>query len=463
MVKKAQTLLRDSTSARWIVLIFIAITMYAAYFFAEVFPPISPFIKDSLLGWSDAEYGTYSGAYSLLCVWGGLIVCGALLDKWGTRVTGMIFVTSMVAGALIVYYAVSDGFNTGNGAIYRMLSSWLPNSKPSVILSIAGFSIFGLGSEIAGVAVTKSIAKWFKGKEVATAMSLQVSLARVGTASAYWIVPFLLPKEASSVSLAFGEIAWPVQFGIFLLCIGLLTFIIFCVMDKKFDAGVASVAEKDPEDEFHFSDVWRILTNKYFIMIALLCVFFYCCVFGFDKFAIMMLSDKFKIAPDVASFMMSLLPFGAMLFTPIFGTILDFKGKGTKLMILGSCIVMCVHCIFAFGPGIPIFGFAAITILGIGFSLVPAAMWPSVPKIIPQSKLGTAISLIYWVQNIGLWGVPIIAGIILEATNRNYRYFEFLFIGFGLTAILISIILSRSDPHNKYGLDLPNKQKKAAA
>ena len=463
MVKQVQNLLSNSKGARWIVLIFLAITMYAAYFFAEVFPPISPFIKDSLLGWSDSEYGTYSGAYSLLCVWGGLIVCGALLDKWGTRLTGTLFVLCMVGGSLIVYYAVSPGFNTGNGAIFSTLQSWFPNSKPSNILAVAGYSIFGLGAEIAGVAVTKSIAKWFKGKEIATAMSLQLSLARVGTASAYWVIPFLLPKEASSISLTFGQIAWPVQFAIFLLCIGLATFIIFCVMDKRFDTEVASLTEKDPEDEFHFSDVWRILTNKYFVMIALLCVFFYCCVFSFDRFAILMLSDKFKISPDVASFMMSLLPFGAMLFTPIFGTILDFRGKGTKLMILGSTIVMLVHCIFAFGPGVPFFGFMAIIILGVGFSLVPAAMWPSVPKIVPQSKVGTAISLIYWVQNIGLWGVPIIAGKILEATNRNYLYFEFLFISLGLTAIVVSIILSRSDPQNKYGLDSPNKQKKIAA
>lgn len=459
MMNKAQTLLRDSKSARWLVLLLIAATMYAAYFFAEVFPPISPFIRDSLLGWSDAEYGSYSGAYSLLCVWGGLIVCGALLDKWGTRVTGTIFVASMLAGSLIVLYAVSDGFNTGSGAIYRILSSWFPKSKPSVILAVAGYSIFGLGAEIAGVAVTKSIAKWFRGKEVATAMSLQLSLARVGSASAYWIIPFLLPKGASDISLTFGQIAWPVQFALFLLCVGLLTFLIFCLMDNKLDKQEAYAAEKDPEDEFHFSDVWRILTNKYFIMIALLCVFFYCCVYGFDKFAIMMLSDKFKIAPDVASYMMSLLPFGAMLFTPVFGTICDFKGKGTKLMILGSFIVLFVHCLFAFGPEQPFYGFAAITILGIGFSLVPAAMWPTVPKIIPQSKMGTAISLIYWVQNIGLWGVPIIAGKVLQATHRNYLFFEFIFITLGLLAITTSFILSRSDPEHKYGLDLPNKKK----
>jgi len=459
MVKKAQILLRDSKSARWIVLIFVAVTMYAAYFFAEVFPPISPFLKDSLLGWTDSEYGSYSGAYSLLCVWGGLIVCGALLDKWGTRITGIIFVASMVVGALVVNYAVSDGFNTGNGALFNTLLSWFPNSKPSVILAVAGYSIFGLGAEIAGVAVTKSIAKWFKGKEVATAMSLQVSLARVGTASAYWIIPFLLPNEASSASLSFGEIAWPVQFAIFLLCIGLVTFLVFCVMDRKLDAGEAIEMEKDPEDEFKFSDVWRIMTNRYFIMIALLCVFFYCCVFSFDKFAIMMLSDKFKISPDVASYMMSLLPFGAMLFTPIFGTILDFRGKGTKLMILGSFIVLFVHCLFAFGPAVPFFGFAAITILGVGFSLVPAAMWPTVPKIIPQSKLGTAISLIYWVQNIGLWGVPIIAGKVLEATNRNYFYFQMIFISLALVAIAVSFILSKSDPQGKYGLDMPNKKR----
>jgi len=196
-------------------------------------------------------------------------------------------------------------------------------------------------------------------------------------------------------------------------------------------------------------------------MIALLCVFFYCCVFSFNKFAVGMLSDKFNIATNVASFMMFLLPVGAIIFTPIFGGIMDNKGKGTKLMMLGSFIVLFVHLMLAFAPGIPIFGYASIIILGVGFSLVPAAMWPTVPKIIPQAKLGTAISLIYWVQNIGLWGVPIIVGKILDTTGRNYIYSEFVFIGFGCMAILVSFILGKSDPHNKYKLDEPNKKKAA--
>jgi Major Facilitator Superfamily. len=460
MIQATQQLLRDSKSARWLMLALVALTMYAAYFFSDVFSPIYPFLKDSMLGWTDSEYGSYSGAYSLLCVWGGLIICGALLDKWGTRVTGTIFVASMLLGSALTWYAVSEGFNTGNGALFTQLQSWFPNSKPSVILAIAGYSVFGLGAEIAGVAVTKSIAKWFKGKEVATAMSLQVSFARVGMGTAYILVPFMIPKEAVGLSLSYGQVAWPVQFGVLLLLIGMITFLVFCVMDGKLDKQDTETKDaKDPNDEFKFSDVIRILTNKYFIMIAMLCVFFYCCVFSFNKFAVGMLADKFNIASGMASTMMSLLPIGAIIFTPIFGGIMDNKGKGTKLMMLGSFIVLFVHLMLAFAPGIPIFGYASIIILGVGFSLVPAAMWPTVPKIIPQAKLGTAISLIYWVQNIGLWSVPILVGNILDATDRNYIYSEFVFIGFACMAILVSFILGKSDPHNKYGLDEPNKKK----
>ena len=459
MVEKVQTLMRDSKSARWLVLLLVSLTMYAAYFFSDVFSPIHSYIHNSALGWTNGEYGSFAGAYSLLCVWGGLIICGALLDKGGVRLTGTIFVASMLLGAAITAYAVSDGFNTGNGTIFTTLKSWFPNSKPSVILAITGYAIFGLGAEIAGVAVTKSIAKWFKGKETATAMSLQVSIARLGMATAMVLVPFLVP-DGSKVALSFSNIALPIRIGGLMLCVGLATYLVFCVMDAKLDKQESAAKEASgEEDKFKLSDVGRILTNKYFLMIALLCVFFYCCVFSFNKFAVGMLSANFSIDVPVAATMMALLPIGAIVFTPIFGSIVDFKGKATNLMILGSFIVLFVHAVFAFAPGIPIFGYAAIVILGIGFSLVPAAMWQSVPRIIPQSKLGTAYSLIYWVQNIGLWGIPILVGTILDKT-KSYFNTELLFMGLAVLAIIVAFILKITDKkEGKYHLDKPNKVK----
>lgn len=465
--------MRDSKSARWIVLLLIAFTMYAAYFFSDVFSPVKDALTASRLQWDNVEYGQFAGSYSLLCVFGGLIVCGMFLDMWGVRITGTLFVSLMLVGAAIVAYGASEYFNNG-GFGYDFFNSFWLKYKPSVKVGVLGFSIFGLGAEIAGVAVTKSIAKWFKGNAMATAMSLQVSIARLGSSSAFFIIPMLIGLEVDS----FPYIATPIKVGMFMLALGLLTFLVFCIMDKKYDKEVAYEASKanktvSEEDKFTFADVIKILTNKHFLLIALLCVFFYSCVFPFQKYGVSILANKFLLSAQAASVMIGLLPIGAIIFTPIFGTIVDSRGKSTLLMIIGSFIVLFVHLIFAFAPSSPIFGYLTVIVLGVGFSLVPAAMWPAVPKIIPISKLGTAYSLIYWVQNIGLWGVPILVGIITEATNPgvssmiaqgqkaayNYYYAELLFVGIGVLAVITSFIFSKSDPQNKYKLDEPNRKR----
>ncbi len=470
MVEKIRKSLHESSGARWTAMLLVAFTMFAAYFFSDVFSPVKDALTASRLQWNNTEYGQFAGSYSLLCVFGGLIICGMLLDIWGVRITGTVFAALMVVGAGVCWYGTSEYFNNG-GFGYEFFNSFWHTYKPSVKVGVIGFSIFGLGAEIAGVAVTKTLAKWFKGKEMATAMSLQVSIARLGSSSAFFIIPLIVGLQAEG----YPHIAAPIKVGLFLLAVGLLTYLIFCVMDKKFDheESMATGGASD-EDKFKFSDVIKILTNKHFLLIAFLCVFFYSCVFPFQKYATSILSNKFLLEPAAASRMIGLLPLGAIIFTPIFGSIVDTKGRSTRLMILGSFIVLIVHLIFAFAPAQEMFGYFAVIVLGVGFSLVPAAMWPAVPKIIPISKLGTAYSLIYWIQNIGLWGVPILAGIITDATNPgiadqikqgidakyNYYYVELMFVAIGVIAILTAFILSKSDPNHKIGLDLPNKQKK---
>jgi len=473
-MNKAVKLLRDSKSARWIVLACLVVPMFASYFFDDMFSTLSHIFKTPemlQLGWDSQNYGFYAGGYSFLCVWGGLIICGMLLDKWGVRVTGSIFVGMMVGGAAIVAYAISESFN-GSG-----LASWMHSSvgiaKPSLWLAYVGCMLFGLGSEIAGVAVTRSIAKWFKGKEMAFAMGAQLAIARLGTAMAFVLSPVLVGEHAKDALYTFAETNRPALVGLAIMILGIILWSVFITMDAKFDkqTGETDTKETSEDDKFKFSDIFKILTNKHYILISLLCVFFYCCIISFKKFATSIIIPRFGLDVETAAWMVSMIPFCTVIGTPLFGILVDKIGKATTWMILGSCMVLAAHLIIAFAPeGSQIAGYGAIGILGIGYSLVPAAMWPSVPKIIPEKNLGTAYSLIYWIQNMGMLLVPIFVGgvlkkYVIDAGNHAQEITaavraEYIFIGLGIVAVIVSLLLKASSKKNpQLELDLPNKKK----
>ncbi|MDD2594909.1 MAG: MFS transporter [Bacteroidales bacterium] len=474
-MNKTIKLLRDSKSARWIVLACLVVPMFASYFFDDMFSTLSHIFKTPellALGWNAQDYGFYAGGYSFLCVWGGLIICGMLLDKWGVRFTGSLFVGMMVGGAALVAYAISGSFADS------ALCSWMGGfmGKPSLILAYIGCMLFGLGSEIAGVAVTRSIAKWFKGKEMALAMGLQLSIARLGTATAFVVSPMLVAAQEpdlQGIIYPFIQTNKPALVGVGLLLIGVIVWSVFITMDARFDKQVGETDKKEvgEEDKFKFSDIFKVLTNKHYLLISLLCVFFYCCIISFKKFATSILIPRFDIDVEVAKWMVAMIPFFTVIFTPLFGSLVDKIGKATTWMITGSCLVLAAHLIIAFAPeGVTFFGYLGISLLGIGYSLVPAAMWPSVPKIVPEKNLGTAYSLIYWIQNMGMLLVPIFVGgifkkYVLEAGNHTQEInaavsAEYIFIGLGIVAIVVSILLARSSKRNpQLGIDLPNKKK----
>ncbi len=475
-MEKAIKLLRDSKSARWLVLACLVVPMFASYFFDDMFSTVSHIFKTPefvQLAWNSQDYGFYAGGYSFLCVWGGLIICGMLLDKWGVRFTGSLFVAMMVGGAGIVAYAISSGFN-GSG-----LHNWMAGftAKPSLVLAYIGCTLFGLGSEIAGVAVTRSIAKWFKGKEMALAMGLQLSIARLGTALAFVFAPTLVGlTDAPGKFYSFADTGKPALVGLGIMALGIVLWSLFITMDFRLDKQTGETDKKEikEEDKFKFSDIFKILTNKHYILVSLLCVFFYCCIISFKKFGTSILIPRFGIDLEIAKWMIAMIPFFTVIFTPLFGSLVDHKGKGTTWMILGSCVVLLAHLLICFAPGGSHFcGYAAIALLGVGYSLVPAAMWPSIPKIIPEKNLGSAYSLIYWIQNMGMLLVPIFVGgilkrYIIDANNVSQQvsaavHAEYLFIGLGIVAVTVSILLAKSSKKNpQLHLDDPNKVKKAA-
>lgn len=429
--------------SRWLALACLVVPMFGSYFFDDMFSSLSQLFRNPELlelGWDSADYGVYAGGYSFLCVWGGLIVCGMLLDKWGVRVTGSIFVGLMAAGAAIVTLAITSGM--------------APES--SLALAYAGCMIFGLGSEIAGVAVTRSIAKWFKGHNMALAMGLQLAIARLGTALALILSPILVSAKPAGCAYTLMETARPAFAGLILLLAGTVLWGIFVAMDARFDSMTGSTDKKETaeEDKFKFSDIFKVLGNKYFILSALLCVFFYCSIISFKKFATSILIPRFDIPVESASLMVSMIPFFTVIFAPLFGFLVDKSGKGTRWMIVGSILVLAAHLMIAFAPqGASAFGYTAIAMLGIGYSLVPAALWPTVSRIVPEKNLGTAYSLMYWIQNMGMMLVPVAVGFIFrnEVTTPGNAlqeqsaalHAEFIFISLSVLAIAVSVIFAK--------------------
>ena len=395
--------LRDSKKARWTALIFVSMSMFGAYFFNYALSPVKPMLE-SVLGWNSSDFGIYTSSYTWFNVFlFMLIFSGIVLDKMGVRFTGLAATSMMAIGTGLNYWALRHVFPEG---------AMIFGIKTQVIISAIGFGIFGVGTEAGGITVSKSVVKWFKGREMALAMGMQMSIARLGTALALGIA-LPLAKSYSYSS--------PVLLAFVFMLIALSSFIIYTFMDKKLDASIAqSVKGKTEEDAFELKDILFIIKNKGFWYIAILCVLFYSAVFPFLFYATDLMINKYHVNPNLAGSIPALLPFGTIFLTPLFGTIYDKKGKGATIMIIGSIILIFVHGMLTI-PFLNAWWLAAavVIILGIGFSLVPAAMWPSVPKIIPEKQLGTAYAVIFWIQNIGLWIIPLLLGIILNSTNPD--------------------------------------------
>ena len=448
--------MNDSPIARWAVLILVASMMFFAYMFVDVMSPLKSLVESNL-GWNSSVFGTYAASEYILNVVGFLLIAGIILDKLGVRFSGVLSAGLMVFGAAVKFVAITDWFQTT--AFCHWLDSWWVSMPGSAKLASLGFMIFGCGCEMEGTNVSKILAKWFKGKEMALAMGLEMAIARLGVFAVMWIAPIISARFD-------GSVLAPLGFCGALLCIGLINFIIFGVMDRKFDnqlveAGMAT-EEKSPEDEFHVRDLGAIFKSKMFWIVALLCVLYYSAIFPFQRYATNFLEETLMIDAAVAARLFSCFPILAMCLTPFLGIFLDYKGKGATMLMLGSIIMIVCHLSFAFL--LPVFphkwlAVLLIVVLGVSFSLVPAALWPSVPKIIDEKILGSAYCLIFWVQNVGLCFVPMIIGSLRQSTG-GYLVPMIVFSSFGVLAFFFSLLLKKEDRRKGYGLEQPNIKKK---
>ena len=450
MTQTIQRKLNDSAFVRWTALILIALMMFFAYMFVDMLSPLKSQLE-ATLNWDSATFGTYAASeyfLNVFCFF--LIFAGIILDKMGIRFTGLLSASLMVIGACIKFYAMSEWF-IGTG-FEAWLNSWWVSLPATAKLSCLGFMIFGCGCEMAGTTVSKAIAKWFKGKEMAMAMGLEMSIARLGVFAAMWLAPM--------VSQSFGDsVSAPVLFGAVLLMVGLIFYTVFVILDQKLDKQLEAAGELTKEasdEEFKLSDLGKIFTSKMFWLVALLCVLYYSAIFPFQRYAPDFLDKTLGI--DNGAQLFSCFPILAMLLTPVLGGFIDRKGKAASMLMVGSIIMIACHLSFAFLlPAFPskVLAVAIIAILGVSFSLVPAALWPSVPKIIDERILGSAYCVIFWIQNWGLLLVPVVIGKVLDATG-GYTLPMVIFSSFGVFALFFGLWLKREDKKKGYGLELPN-------
>lgn len=468
MTENKSFTIRELPVVRWLALILLSSTMFFAYMFIDVLAPLSTLLETQL-NWSPETFGTVAGSeYFLNVFFLFLIFAGIILDKIGVRYSALLSAFLMLLGASIKLYGVSEAFSNG-GIGYGFFSSFLVDFPASAKVACIGFAIFGCGVEMAGVTVSKGIVKWFKGKELALAMGLEMAIARLGVFAVFRLSPVL--AESGGVSFSVGV-------GTLLLLIGLLSFSVYFFFDRKLDLQDKSLVQDgaDPEEEFKVSDLKQIFTSKTFWIVAGLCVLFYSAIFPFQKFATGMLESRLDLSAKEAGKLFSYFPIGAMLLTPLLGWFLDKKGKGATMLALGSLLVIVCHLIFALTPeslfSKPV-AFGAIVLLGVSFSLVPAALWPSLPKLVDHRVLGSAYSVTFWIQNMGLMFTPILIGWALKESNPgvaemiaagevakyNYTVPMLIFASLGVIAFFLGLLLKKEDKKRGYGLEEPNIKK----
>ncbi len=451
---------KNFSKTAWAVLACLVVPMFASFYFDDIFSTLSHLFENPALielAWDSADYGLYTSAYSVLCVFGGLVFCGMLIDKWGVRITGSIFLAMMVGGASMVLWAITAGLAP----------------KTSLAVAYVGCMLFGLGSEILGVTVTRALAKWYRNGPMALAMGLQLSISRLGTACALVASPLLVAAKVPGEIYTLAETARPAVLGLGIMAVGVILWAFFVVLDRRYDTtqklytaeGVPGSRQEEP---FRMKDVLKLLSNKQFLYISLLCVFFYSSIVAFKKFASAILIPRFDVPVEAASWMSSMLPFATVIFAPLFGILLDKIGKASHLMVLGAVLAMLAHILFAFAPqGVPFYGYLSMVFLGFAYTLVPTALWPSVPKIVPENVLGTAYSFVYWIQNLGLMSFKMIAGWILagavasgngpsDAAAGAFRV-ELVFVAICIVALVLAIFFRReAEKHPELRIDSPS-------
>ena len=446
--------INNSPARRWTVLGLVSVTMMMGYIVAKQMSPLQYFLElptgEGGLGWTSGEFGILAGSRGFFNVFLlMLFVGGIILDKTGVRFAGILSCVLMLGGTAIDYYAIAF---MDPSHIVNINLQWLgygaPTIKLQVLVAALGFATFGIGYELCGITVSKVVVKWFTGKEMALAMGIQVALARLGTGLALSGAP----KLATDFTLS-----TPILVGLFAVGVGLIIYLIYCSMDRKANTNESA---SDEDEKFHFRDMGATMKNPGFWLITMLCLLYYSALYPFLDFATKMMIAKYGVEPSIAGNIPAILPYTSIVLTPLFGGMYDKIGKGATIMIIGTVMLTLVLMVFALPLNSSVLAICLMLILGIAFSLLPSVLWPAVPKIVPMKQLGTAYSIIYYIQNIGLMLIPIIIGGVLQRNTVgdkvDYTEAMWIFTGIGIAAITVSIMLLAIDKRRNYGLQKAN-------
>ncbi|MBI9034165.1 MAG: MFS transporter [Bacteroidales bacterium] len=450
-MEKFKRAMNESAAARWGMLILVGFVLFTNYYFYDAFSTLKSLLI-SEFNFSNTDYGLFASFYSIPNTFLMMAVIGGIfLDKVGIRRTGFAFVFFMAFGAVLTAYGASDIYRN-NGIGYGFMQSIFPNYSPELKMMLLGRFFFGLGAETSIVVISKILVKWFKGKDLALAFGLKIGFARLGSFAALNISPFIAQEDGSQLNIA-------IWLAAILVVSGLLAFLVYMLFDAKLDKQLEeNLEEKVSVDKFKLSDIGDLLSNKAYLYIAILCVTFYSAVFPFMQYAPDLFLNKYGMSLYKSGQITSVLPFATALFTPFFGLLIDRKGRSATAMIFGSLALLAVHLSFALTGITP---YIPMVLLGISFSLVPAAMWPSMVKLVDESKIGTAYGLMYSIQNLGLWAFPLLTGIVLDATKPedsdilNYTPTMLMFAALGLVGLVFALLLKREDKKGGYGVELP--------
>ncbi len=445
--------MNESAAFRWGILILVGFILSVNYYFYDAFSTLKDLLTKEF-NFSNTDYGLFVSFYSIPNTFLFMaVIGGVILDKIGIRRTGFIFIFFMAFGAMLTAYGASEMYAEG-GIGYSFMQSFMPDYSPELKMMLTGRFFYGMGAETSIVVISKILVKWFKGKDLALAFGLKVGFGRLGTFAALQLSP-VMAKGGEHLSNA-------IWFAAVLVLLGLFAFMIYILFDLKLDKQIEIEKGSEPKSKFKFSDIFDILTNRAFILIALLCVTFYSAVFPFMAFAPDFFFHKFGMSYEKSGQIASLLPLGTLIFTPIFGSLIDRKGKAATAMIFGSLLLFVIYSGFAFTSIQP---YVPMILLGISFSLIPAAMWPTTVKLVNEDEIGTAYGLMYSIQNLGLWGFPLIVGIVLDKTNPenpvtlNYGPVMLIFLGLGLAGLIFALLLKMVDKKWDYGIEKPMNMK----
>ena len=489
-MEQVKKLLKDSAAIRFSVLGMISVLMFGTYWFQDGLGPLKG-LFESQLGFTSTQFGLLISSTTWANLALMIILGGMALDRWGIRKTGIIMAVIATAGAFVVALGSMGVFGTGKSAM--------------LISMMAGRILFGVGLETTCVLISRTVVKWFKGKELATAMGLNVVVGRLGS---FFAISFGLDIASGRVSTALITAAS-------IIGLGALMFLAYFIFDIKLDKQMAETATETQDEKFSFKEVIKLITNPSFIYIGLLCVAFYSAVFPFLQYAPDLLVNKFGFTftmPDlgnmtiwqkIAAYLQNgpkvsgLIPLGTILFTPIFGRMVDKKGKAASLMVLGSLLLIYAHVTLSLFNSV-FLGYTGLFALGVAFSLVPAAMWPSVAKIVAENRLGTAYATMFTIQNYGLSLFYFGIGKVLDIFNPkivvkiqsvretliaqglskaaiaqkiesmqtageippyNYTIPILMLVVLGVISIFLAFQLKRTDKKQGYGLELPFHKK----